>query len=120
MQTDDLERRTEQLKAILRAVSDRFKSLGYAVVIQPRVISGRYATSLIVGETRDEAAHLHAAESTGVQAAESEVGSDVQRQFAQNLFMSTLKPNLRTFQGSDRLSSKLQLFRVLHAASIIS
>ena len=59
------------------------------MVIQPRVISGRYATSLIVGETREEAAHLHAAESTGVQAAEGEVGSDLQRQSAQHLFLST-------------------------------
>ena len=88
MQTDS-ERRTKHMEAILETVADRFKDMGYAVIIQPRVISGRYAISLIVGETRDEAAHLHAAESTGAQAAEGEGGSDLQRQFAQHLFIST-------------------------------
>ena len=89
MPIDDLELRTKHMEQILEAVVIRFRSMGYAVVIQPRVISGRNATSLIVGETRDEAAHLHAAESIGVQAAEGEVGSDLQRQFAQHLFIST-------------------------------
>ena|ERR1700687_1725518 len=89
MQTDDLELRSKHMEQILEAVAIRFKSMGYFVVIQPRVISGRKATSLIVGGTRDEAAYLHAAESLGVRAAEGEMSSGLQRQFAQHLFSST-------------------------------
>jgi predicted amidohydrolase YtcJ len=90
MQIDDQERRKKHIEVILKAVADRFKSLGYAVIMQPRVICGRNALSLIVGDTCDEAAHLHAAESTGAQAAEGEIGSNVPRQFAQHLFISTV------------------------------
>ena len=43
MQIDDQERRKKHIEVILKAVADRFKSLGYAVIMQPRVICGRNA-----------------------------------------------------------------------------
>jgi len=58
--------------------------------MQPRVICGRNALSLIVGDTCDEAAHLHAAKARERKPQRGEIGSNVQRQFAQHLFISTV------------------------------
>jgi hypothetical protein len=91
MQIDDLDRRNAQIQQILNAVAIRFKSLGCAVIIQPQVVSGRYATSLIIGESRDAAAHLHTAENIGVQVVESIGDPDLQLLFAQLLFSSAAR-----------------------------
>ena len=90
MPANDVGLQSKQVKQILKAVAIRLKSLGCAVVVQSRMVSGRCSTSLIIGETRDAAAHLHAAESIGVQVVEG-LGDHpaLQEQFAQQLFLST-------------------------------
>lgn len=89
VQIDDSNLRSKQVQQILKGVAIRLKSLGCAVVIQPRVVFGRYSTSLIIGDTRDATAHLHAAESIGVQIVGNLGDAALQQQFAEQLFRST-------------------------------
>ncbi len=88
MRTDIPSVYSRQVQQILEAVAIRFKSLGCPVVIQSHVVCGRYATSLIIGETRDAAAHLHSAERIGVEVIENIDDADLQQHFAQHLFSS--------------------------------